>query len=289
MKNITPLSHQKQDLNLKSRVKSLKKRSIERGDLPDVSVEQQLTWIDELQTFDLGQFLLMHRGLNGFWTDYLLLHPDQPKQNLSNMENFLLNRSPVVCATQERFRIFKKETQALLRDNVQIASIPCGLMSDLLTLNYSGIDNYTLTGMDIDLESLRLGKERAPEWDWLQADAWQLSQRNTFDLITSNGLNIYVPESDRVIELYKQFYLALKPDGVLITSFLTPPEEWTKENIVPDDILMQRNLFQTVLEPKFQIFRSQKETKNQLIKAGFQSIRFIKDSQGIFPTVVAKK
>lgn len=289
MKDTTPLSHQKQDFTLEDRVKSLKQRSIERGDLPEVSVEQQLAWIDELQTFDLGQFLLMHRGLNGFWTDYILLHPDQPKQGLSQMEDFILNRSPVVRSTQERFRIFRKETQALLRDNIQMASIPCGLMSDLLTLDFSGIENYTLTGIDIDTESLRLGKERAPEWEWLQADAWKLPQRDVFDLITSNGLNIYEPEGDRVTELFGQFYLALKTNGVLITSFLTPPTEWVKENMVPDDVIMQRNLFQSVLEPKFQIFRTEKETEDQLMKAGFRSVRFIKDSQGVFPTVIAEK
>lgn len=50
-----------------------------------------------------------------------------------------------------------------------------------------------------------------------------LDKRETFHLIASNGLNIYEPEDDRVIQLYRGFHDALKPGGVLITSALTPP------------------------------------------------------------------
>lgn len=289
MNDTTPLSHQKQDLTLEDRVQTLKQRSIERGDLPEISVDQQLAWIDELQSFPLGRFLLMHRGLNGYWTDYILLHPFQSKRKLPEMEDFILNRSPVVRATQERFRIFQEETQKLLCDNIHMASIPCGLMSDLLSLDYTGFENFKLTGIDIDKESLDMGSARAPEWEWIQADAWNLPQKEVFDLITSNGLNIYEPDEERVIALFQQFHQALKADGVLITSFLTPPSEWNQESLITEDVAMQKLLFQTVLEPKFQIFRSQNETEGQLKKAGFHSIRMIKDSQGIFPTVIAKK
>lgn len=170
-----------------------------------------------------------------------------------------------------------------------MASIPCGLMSDLLTLDYQGIEKYSLTGIDIDLESIELGKSRAPEWEWIQADAWRLPVKNTYDLITSNGLNIYEENGKKVIELFGQFYQSLKTDGILITSFLTSPSEWMTKNISTEDAKMQRLLFQTVLEPKFQIFRTEQETENQLMEAGFQSIRFIKDYQGLFSTVIAKK
>lgn len=110
MNETPPLSHQKQNFNLKDRLSALKQRSIQRGDLPDIPVDIQLKWIDELQEFELGRFLLMHRGLNGFWTDYILQHPDHPMKALSGMEDFILNRCPVVLATQERFKIFKRET-----------------------------------------------------------------------------------------------------------------------------------------------------------------------------------
>lgn len=289
MKNTIPLSHKPQGASLKSRIAALKKRSSERGDLPDISVAKQHEWIDELATFELGKFLMTHQGLNGYWTDYILLHPEQPKSGLSELEDFILNRSPVVLATQERFRIFKKETQKLLREGIRMASIPSGLMSDLLTLDYSGIQSYSLTGIDIDPESLELGKKRCPECDWIQADAWDLQMTNAFDLITSNGLNIYEPDSDRVTELYKSFHQALSPEGILVISFLTPPSEWNTKNIVLKDAEMQRQLFIHVLEPGFQIFRGKQETKEQLVEAGFRNLEWISDSQGIFPTVIAKK
>ncbi len=289
MKNTIPLSHDTQGRTLDDRISALKERSSKRGDLPEITVATQHEWIDQLATFELGRFLLTHQGLNGYWTDYILLHPENPKENLTDLEDFILNRSPVVVATQERFKIFKRETQCRLKSGIQLASIPCGLMSDLLTLDYRGIESCRLTGIDIDQESLDIGKKRAPHCEWIMADAWNLPMKDSYDLITSYGLNIYEPDNSRVVSLYENFYRALKNEGALITSYLAPPSEWNTENIVLKDAEMQRQLFIHVLEPKFQIFRTQNETEEQLTEAGFNSFQWIPDSQGIFPTVIAKK
>jgi chemotaxis methyl-accepting protein methylase len=37
-----------------------------------------------------------------------------------------------------------------------------------------------------------------------------------FDLISSNGLNIYVKDKEQVIALYQKFFDALKPGGTLV-------------------------------------------------------------------------
>jgi hypothetical protein len=55
--------------------------------------------------------------------------------------------------------IFQKLAQSLLKENVVLASIPCGLMRDLLTLDFSNIDHFGLIGVDIDTESLDFAKE----------------------------------------------------------------------------------------------------------------------------------
>ena len=36
---------------------------------------------------------------------------------------------------------------------MQLASAPCGLMDDLLTLNYHNVSNIRLTGIDLDSDS----------------------------------------------------------------------------------------------------------------------------------------
>lgn len=76
--------------------------------------EATLKLLDELSQFELGRFLLKNQGLNGYWTSYIILHG--PKQTtLCELENWLLNKSPVIKATQERFRIFQTAIQSRLK------------------------------------------------------------------------------------------------------------------------------------------------------------------------------
>ncbi|UNM05671.1 MAG: hypothetical protein H6925_03910 [Holosporaceae bacterium] len=106
----------------------------------------------QLDTFPLVQFLLHNRGLNGEWTDYVIRR-GPVEANLSPLEHFLIHEAPVVLATRERAGIFKEKLQKLVQDGVHMASLPCGMMDDLLSLNFKGVPNVTLTGIDLDQQS----------------------------------------------------------------------------------------------------------------------------------------
>lgn len=67
----------------------------------DVSVDL----LTQLTQFELGKFLLKNKGLNGFWTAYIIIHGPQMK-NLHPLEQWILHHAPAVKATQERFEIF---------------------------------------------------------------------------------------------------------------------------------------------------------------------------------------
>lgn len=273
-----------------------KERIIQSGDKPYVSVEKQLSLLDQLSEFDFGRFLLQNQGLNGYWTHYALVHPRiKHKQSLSNLEKFMLERTPVVCATQERFEIFLRENQKAVQNNAALACIPCGMMGELLYLNYDNIHSIQLTGIDYDPNTLEDAKNLAQQKNLTrflkvnQKDAWSLNINNQFDLISSNGLNIYEPNDDKVTALYQQFYDALKSNGKLVTSFLTEPSEWNVSVINQDDLLQQKIIFVDIIQSKWQCYRSTKKTEEQLTQAGFKSIQFINDSAKIFPTVIAIK
>lgn len=100
-------------------------------------------------------------------------------------------------------------------------------MGELLYLNYSAVRDFRLVGIDIDKDALAGAKALAQSLklhknvELLEKDGWRLGLKNEFDLISSNGLNIYEPDTNKVTELYRQFYLALKQGGKLVTSFLT--------------------------------------------------------------------
>jgi SAM-dependent methyltransferase len=251
-------------------------------------VEQELQILEELTKFELGKWLLENKGLNGFWTAYLILHAPQEK-NLSLLEHFVVHELPVVCATRERFGIFQTQLHKYIKPGMAVASAPCGLMDDLLLLQ---IDNLTLYGLDLDDNSLQLAKENAVKFaksaTFAKVNAWDLSAyKEKFNVITSNGLNIYEPDDERVTELYQQFNNSLVPGGILITSFLTFPDTW--QNFDSDKLAKQRAIFKDIIGTKWQSFRTQDITMSQLSKAGFEVVEIIYDKQRMFPTVVARK
>lgn len=251
-------------------------------------IEQELQLLEQLTKFELGKWLLENKGLNGFWTAYLILHAPKEK-NLSELEYFMVHEAPVVCATRERFGIFQKQLNKYLQSGMVVASVPCGLMDDLLLLQ---IESLTLYGLDLDENSLQLAKENAVKFGksatFAKANAWELSAyQERFNVITSNGLNIYEPNDDKVIDLYQQFNNALVKGGILITSFLTPPAVW--KNTDAAKLKKQLAIFKDIIGAKWQSFRTENVTKSQLAKAGFEVVEIIYDKQHMFPTVVARK
>jgi len=289
--------------------KKISGRIKQQGDKPYCTIAQQLDLLDQLTQFDLGRYLLQNQGVNGYWTHYFLTHPwfgrktgkNNRGEPLSKLEKFLLDKSPVLLATQQRFEIFLKENQQQVKDHAKLACIPCGMMGELLYLDYHNIGNIELVGIDYDLNTFNDAQDLAKKQNLtkfiklIQQDAWHLSFENEFDLISSNGLNIYEPDDSKVTELYRQFYKALKPGGKLVTSFLTfPPHltqqcEWDLSKINQQDLLLQKIIFVDIIEAKFQCYRSTEQTRAQLAEVGYRDIEFIYDEAKIFPTVVTYK
>jgi SAM-dependent methyltransferase len=257
-----------------------------------------LELFEQMTQFELGQFLLQNKGLNGYWTSYLILYGPM-KQGLTPLEKWVLEEAPAVCATRERFGIFQQQVMKHLQSNMTLASVPCGTMDDLLTLDFSGKDDIRLCGCDLDKAIIELARGNAAKYDlencaeFSVEDAWKLKAENAFDILTSNGLNIYEKDDAKVTELYSCFANALKPGGVLITSFLTPPPVISKEStwrdFNPADLAKQKALFVDIIQAGWQCFRTETETREQLEKAGLKVLEVIYDKRGMFPTVVAQK
>ncbi|MBS0633878.1 MAG: methyltransferase domain-containing protein [Verrucomicrobia bacterium] len=261
-------------------------------------LEEEVSLLYQMAEFELGRYLLKNRGLNGYWTAYWLIHG--PKLQLEHpLEDWLINHAPYFMGSQKRFQIFAEETQKRLRDGMTVASLPCGLMDDLVRLDLSDIKDVNLVGIDIDAESLALAAKNAVDHGkvactkFIQADAWNLNMPNAYDLLLSNGLNFYERDDARVVELYKQFFKALKPGGTLITSFITPSPALSKEsswiNVNPQDALKQKAVFADIMQGRWTAVRTEATTRQQLEEAGFIIQAVIYDPQGVFPTIIAEK
>ena len=128
-----------------------------------------------------------------------------------------------------------------------------------------------------------------------QQDAWQLPYVSEIDIIASCGLNIYTPNPDKVLDLYRQFFKALKSNGRLILGFLTYPpgkgnlSEWQTEKIPEQDLFLEAILYADILNAQWRNFRTSSEIEKELREVGFSEISFYYDTLRVFPTVVATK
>ncbi|HEY2567516.1 MAG TPA: class I SAM-dependent methyltransferase [Candidatus Aquirickettsiella sp.] len=303
------LSHTISPETLQCTIEKIAERIKQQGDKPYVDVKRQLELLSQLKLFDFGRYLIQNRGINGYWTHYMLTYPwfrkKTEKNNrgecLSELESFILNRAPSMLATQQRFEIFLKENQKQVKDNAKLCSIPCGMMGELLYLDYEDVANFYLIGIDYDSNALDDAKLLAKQKclskfiKLIRQDAWDLNVQEEFDLISSNGLNIYETNDNRISQLYKKFYTGLKLGGKLVTSFLTPPPsitpqcEWDMSKIDQHDLLLQKIIFSDIIDAKWQCYRSSEQTYNQLKAVGFSDIQFIYDLSKMFPTVIAYK
>lgn len=304
----TNLSHAKKDGSFDDIINHYRQKIISRGDLPNATVNRQLEILQQFSTFPLGRFILERRGANGFWTDYMVSHPTRGKisglnvegKPFNSIEDFFLNRCPIVVAHQERFQIFQKLAQNLIKEGAVLASIPCGMMRDLLTLDYSSVSDFKLVGIDIDPESLELARNLALEnhvqnVQLHQQDAWEISFKEELDIIVSSGLNVYEPDPQKLLQLYEHFFRALKPGGSLIISVLTyPPGElvptsWDLKGISKETLLIDRILHKDILDIKWRNFRSLEDLDKEFLAVGFCKVEVYMDKHRVFPTILATK
>lgn len=303
------LSHNNENEDIHQTFARLKASLSQSLNQSSATADEQEFLINQLAEFPLGIFLLQNRGTDGFWTDYMIQHqyegrltgraPDDRK--LTEFEKFLLDKFPLVVATQQRAVHFRTIIQQHVKEGAVMASLPCGLMRDLIGLDFTGIINFKLIGIDLDQRSLALAQKLAEDnglakqVTFYQADAWQQPTPEQFTLLTSNGLNVYEPDDEKIIQLYRHFFQSLVSGGTLVTSSITPPpfidanSEWDISQIDSEALKLQKVLFADVLQFNFSGLRSASNTSQQLEAAGFERIEVIWDEYRVFPTIVAHK
>lgn len=260
-------------------------------------LEEELALLEQLNSFELGKFLLKNRGLNGYWASYVI--NAQPTDLHDNpLEKWLLFASYGMNAMRERFYIFRTQLNKYIKSNMRIGSIPCGVMDDLLNLNYVDLHNIDLVGIDINHDSIQLARTNANNHNiknvnFFQLDVWKIEFNNCLDIITTNGLNIYAIDGIKMLDLYKKFHNALKHGGILITSFITPSPLMSDDSIwnipVYDNLKKEHAIFYDIIKVGVVNFQTESELGRQLEDIGFEIIDIIYDSKCVFPTVVARK
>lgn len=278
---------------------AIRQRLIAGGDSPYASLDEKLDILEQMTQVDLGRFVLEHRGLNGYWSDYIIRNAH--KTELSKMELFFLQKFPLTLALRERLKVSQELLQQNLLENIALASLPCGVMADLLTLDYKSYKKVNITGIDLDFESLTLSHALAVknklelETQFIQADAWSIEFKDKYHMVVSNGLNNYVTNIDRLVSLYGKLREAIKPGGILITSFRTPsPEQnkhspWNMDIINPEHLRLQKIVFDDIIQARWHSTQTVDEMADILERAGFNKLELIFDQAKLSPTVIAQK
>ena len=308
----TPLSHGRSaDGDLAVAIAAAQERIAQTG-YDHAAKQRMLADLDVWAQCEFGQWMLLNGGWDGYWTRYVISYPDRiaagepPPDN--EVERFFLEQSPGIVATQERFKIFQQAFLEFVGPESVVLEVPCGVMDDLLTLRELA-HGASLIGVDIDPASIGLAHQtaidvgRVEQVTLAEGDAWDLSGCTVrvgnqiefhrlvdggCDVLTSNGLNIYVEDDEKVVELYRSFATALKPGGVVIVSALTPQEDWQVDDLSTTALQRARalNLMNGV---GWLNLRSVQRTTEQLRQAGLVVEDVRSDARAVFPTYIARK
>ncbi|HEX4831798.1 MAG TPA: class I SAM-dependent methyltransferase [Trebonia sp.] len=265
-------------------------------------LDEELALLAGLQEFELGRFLLHNAGLNGYWTSYVFRYqPGDP--TATALEHWLLNRS-LLAGIRERFQRFRALIAREAASGAVLASVPCGVMDDLLSQDYADVAGLRLIGVDIDAESVDLAAKNAARrgmsehCQFLVRDAWQLGLDSEADLLVSNGLNMYEPDRDRLVGLYRNFRQALRPGGKLLVSFIPAPPPppwaqpahaaaWARYGIGEADLRRDMAVFGDILQPRYLNFTSEQEFRAQAAEAGLVVTGISRNAGGALPIATA--
>ncbi len=266
---------------------------------------------EQLPLSDVAAFLLCAQGCDWRTTDFFFdeeyragLRRKQEQGTLPLFDYLFFFAFPGWLATQERFRIFQAHMQPHVMDGASLASVPCGRMRDLLTLDYTRLRQpVRLVGIDKDEGALAgarelaqkiLGKDSRVRAEWRAGDALRPGMTEPaaveeFDLVTSNGLNIYLTDEQCAL-FYANVFAALKPGGIFITSHLVLPTYYRWDCVKRHHVQLQTVVWKTLINPLWESFLKPPEAvRDQMKRPGFVEVLIVPDSQGIFPTFVGHK
>lgn len=274
-----------------SECQNISQRLSQDGSIDEPTKERLLMYLNQLTEFELGRFFIKNQGaLSGHWTYYIILGFTEAP-SLHPLEEAIITTAPSILATRQRFHIFQSLLQKNIQSNTVTCSVPCGVMADLLTLDLpETVENVRFIGIDLDQASLDLAQDMATSkgkkqsCQFFRENAWDLASNHPaeFDLITTNGLNIYEADDDKVIDLYKALRAALKPGGKLIGSALSLSQEWDMSKIDANTLGLQRAIFIQILQATWSHFRSADQTTQQLNTAGFDAVEIHWDDAHMF-------
>jgi len=295
------LDSKEQELLFEKHLQLAIQKSLNMGDTFYASTEERLSLLMDMRSSKLGKFFLTHSKAGAAGLYYMIHNANSIIKDLPTFDAFCLKKSATVLALRESFATLKRITQNLLHNNINIAAVPCGMMDILLTLDYRGFNNFTLTGIDSDPNSLLQACHFAQKSNLMHAtslilsDIKDLKLTNQFDLITSFANTPHIGQNTKdAIAFYTSLCQALKPGGVLATTFRTPsPDQkdcpWDMTKLDSSDLIIDHIYSTEIINGKWLKSFTVPQMADIFEQAGFDEMEIIFDRTRMYPTAILKK
>jgi SAM-dependent methyltransferase len=182
------------------------------------------------------------------------------------------------------------------RQNVEIASLACGTMYDVLEADYEDRKKVSFTGFDVDNESLRLVREKAEK---LGYDNERINLRACdivstplpeaqYDVIVCNGFSFYIND-ESLGQLIENVKRALKPNGILLMSFIQPPAAWQMSEEEKKVSTVVKEILDAVPMNWSANLRTGDQVLSLVKKSGLTDVSVLEEQHHIHPLILAHK
>jgi len=278
-------THTTDHVDFQERFEKIRARLVAAGDTQFGPLNEKLELLKAMSEFDYGRHLLVNGGLSGRWSHYAFYEYSRLKvagHKFHPTEVRLLEMAGM-ASQRERLDISQALIKQSLCEGIQMLSVPCGVMADLLTIDYSALSDFRLVGVDLDPESLALAEDFSRQnnlrnkCEFIKGDAWHLPFQSEFDIVISLGLNFYSPSVEAALELYRSLYQTVKPAGRLIVTYSTPMlgdprSERDPAFTTPEDMKLGKLMAEVVQGKYLSNVNTSEDIVQHLKSVGFSSV-----------------
>ncbi len=265
------------------------------------------TW-KQMQLSSYWRHNIFNGGLNGPFTEYFACFNPQWKvdfwgESVQPIDITYLNEHAIPRAYQSTVlktqTLLSEKVKELLisgKQNIEIGSLACGTMYDVLGATYENRMKVSFSGFDVDKESLQLAQEKANKLGYakeqinlIECDVvnFPLPEKQ-FDAVVCNGFSFYI-DDESLSQLIESVERSLKPNGIFLMSFIQPPTAWQMNEEEKKVSITVREILDVLPKNWSANLRTSSQVQSLVEKSGLSDVSIIEESHQIHPLILAHK
>lgn len=272
-----------------------------------LAITESDTW-KEIQQSSYWRHNIFNGGLSGPFTEYFACFNPEWKvdfwgERVQPIDTTYLNEHAIPRAYQSTVlqtqQVLSKKVNELVvsgKTKVEIASLACGTMYDVLGTKFEDRKKIFFCGFDVDKESLRLVQEKAKTLGY-DTDQIKLQEcdivtsslpEDQYDVIICNGFSFYIND-ESLIHLIENVKMALKTNGIFLMSFIQPATMWQMNEQEKKVGKIVKEILDAVPMNWSANLRTSDEVLSLVKKGGLSDVSVLEEKHNIHPLIFAHK